>query len=118
MFFLTNRSTFLPWGSTWLRCAHTSLGPPMWASVARGDANVRVEKTTCPESPPAITAAEFLVLFERCMTSGLKARMVISHAARCQAITVMSSLPASTETTTAVLPPSLPPSAPASAPTS
>jgi hypothetical protein len=79
---------------------HTSLGPPTWASVARGDANVRVEKTTCTQPPPAVTAAEFLALFHHCMASGLKARMVTSHAAGCQAITVTCNLPASTETTT------------------
>jgi hypothetical protein len=72
----------------------------MWASVARGDANGRVEKTTCTESssPPAVAAADFLALFKRCMASGLKARMVINHAAGCQAITVTCNLPASAET--------------------
>jgi hypothetical protein len=72
----------------------------MWVSVARGDVNVLVEKTTCTESLPAITAAEFLALFERCMVSGLKACMVISHAAGCQAITVTCNLPAPTMTAT------------------
>jgi hypothetical protein len=79
---------------------NTSLGPPTWASVARGDVYARVEKTTCIEPPPAVTAAEFSALFERCMASGLKAHMVISHAARCQAINVMCSLPVPAKTAT------------------
>jgi hypothetical protein len=78
---------------------HTSLGPPMWASVASGEACARMEKNTCPGS--VVTAAEFAALYERCMVSGLKARLVISHAAGCQAITVSCSLPVPAETAAA-----------------
>jgi hypothetical protein len=78
---------------------HTSLGTPMWASVAKGDVLTRVEKTTCPGQ--AVTAAEFSALYERCMASGLKAHLVVSHAAGCQAITVSCSIPVLAVTATA-----------------
>ncbi len=80
-------------------CPHTSQGPPTWASVASGEACARVEKNTCPGS--VVTAAEFSALYERCMASGLKARLVISHAAGCQAITVSCSLPVLAKTAAA-----------------
>jgi hypothetical protein len=78
---------------------HTSLGPPTWASVAKGDVLTCVEKTTCPG--PAVTAAEFSALYERCLASGLKARLVVSHAAGCQAIMVSCSIPVLAVTATA-----------------
>jgi hypothetical protein len=57
---------------------HTSLGPPTWASVTRGYVYTRVEEATCTGPPPAITAAEFSALFERCMASGLKAPWLLT----------------------------------------
>jgi hypothetical protein len=82
-------------------CPHTSLDPPTWASVARGDVYTRVEEATCTGPPPAITAAEFSWLFERCMASGLKARLVTNHMAGCQTITVTCTLPVTAENATA-----------------
>jgi hypothetical protein len=58
-----------------------------------------VEKTTCTDPLPAVTAAKFSALFDRCMVSGLKARWDISHAAGCQVINVSCSLPVTAETT-------------------
>jgi hypothetical protein len=67
--------------------------------MATGDVYARVEKT-CPGPPPAVTSAEFSELYESCMASGLKACLVISHAAGCQAITVSCSLPVPAMTAT------------------
>jgi hypothetical protein len=71
----------------------TSQGSPTWASVVRGEACPSVEKATCPGSQPAVTAADFSALYQRCMASGLKARTVISHAAGCQIFTVSCNIP-------------------------
>jgi hypothetical protein len=78
----------------------TSLGSPTWASVVRGEA--RREKPACPEPQPAvITAADFSALYQRCMASSLKARVIISHAAGCQVLTVSCSIPVPAVTDTA-----------------
>ncbi len=71
----------------------TSQGSPTWASVVRGEACPSVEKATCPRSQPAVTAADLSALYQRCMASGLKARVVISHAAGCQIFTVSCNIP-------------------------
>jgi hypothetical protein len=43
-----------------------------------------VEEPACYTTQPAVSIAEFSALYERCMASGLKARVVISHAAGAQ----------------------------------
>jgi hypothetical protein len=79
----------------------TSPGSPTWASMVRGDMGARGDESTCPRQPPAITAADFTVQYERCVATGLKACVVISHAAGCQVITISCNLPAPAKTSTA-----------------
>jgi hypothetical protein len=50
---------------------------PTWASVLRGEGSCVVENTR-PLQQPAITAADFTALYDRCSASGLKARVVFS----------------------------------------
>ncbi len=66
---------------------------PTWASVARGK-GARAVKQSCPVQQPAVIAADFTVLFDRCLASGLKARLIFSHAAGHQVLTVTCNLPA------------------------
>jgi hypothetical protein len=95
-----------PAGTAGSQLAHTSSRPstspgsPTWASMVRGEA--REGLPTCPGSQPAIvTAADFSVLYQRCVASGLKARVNISHIAGCQVLTVLCTIPAPAMTETA-----------------
>jgi hypothetical protein len=72
----------------------TSPGSPTWANVDRSNVDVRAAKPTCPRQQPAITPADFTALYDRCMSSGFKARITISHAAGNQVFTVSCNLPA------------------------
>ncbi len=72
----------------------TSPGSPTWANVARGNVNIRAAEHTCPSPQPAVTAADFTALYDRCMASSFKARITISHAAGNQVFTVLCNLPA------------------------
>ncbi len=51
-------------------------------------------KQSCPEQQPVVIAADFMALFDRCLASGLKARLIFSHAAGHQVLTVTCNLPA------------------------
>jgi hypothetical protein len=62
-----------------------------WASVVRGS----VEEPACFKPQPAVSTADFSALYEQCLASGLKARMVFNQAAGIQVITVTCSLPTS-----------------------
>ncbi len=55
-----------------------------------------VGEPACSRSAPSVSAADFSALYERCMKSGLKARVAFDHAAGRQTVTVMCTLPAST----------------------
>ncbi len=46
------------------------------------------------QQQPAVIAAEFTALFDRCLAFGLKARLVFSHATGHQVLTVTCNLPA------------------------
>jgi hypothetical protein len=73
--------------------------PPTWASVVRGGAATCVGEPASPRTtPPSASVADFLELYGRCMDSGLKARVAVSHATGSQTITLMCILPASTTT--------------------
>jgi hypothetical protein len=48
---------------------------PTWASVVRGEGTCAVQNP-CPLQQPAITAADFSVLYDRCSASGLKATLL------------------------------------------
>jgi hypothetical protein len=73
---------------------------PTLASVVRGEGS-RLVKTTPPLQQPAVIAADFTTLYDRCLASGLKARDVFSHAAGRQTLTVSCIFPAPAETTAA-----------------
>jgi hypothetical protein len=73
--------------------------PQPRGSVVRGAP--RRENPTCPRPPPAVCAADFTALYDYCLANGLKARIVISHAAGIQVLTVTCSIPAPTETAAA-----------------
>jgi hypothetical protein len=98
---------------------YNSPGAPTWASVVRGEGS-RTVKTTRPLQQPAVIAADFMALYDQCLASGLKARVVFSHAAGCQTLTVSCIFPAPAETAAAAgkhcrrcreaLPPPSPPS--------
>jgi hypothetical protein len=64
------------------------------------DCKDRGEKPACTGSQPAVTAADFSVLYQRCMVRGLKARVTVSHAAGCQVFTLSCNLPAPAMTNT------------------
>jgi hypothetical protein len=85
---LTNASSHL----------RTSLSSPTatWASVARGSG----VEPACYTTRPAVSIAEFSALYERCMASGLKAHVVISHATGAQTITLTCNMPASSAAAT------------------
>jgi hypothetical protein len=59
------------------------------------------EDPTCPRPPPAICAADVMALYDRCLANRPKARIVISHAAGVQVLTVTCSMPAPAETAAA-----------------
>jgi hypothetical protein len=73
-------------------CPPNSPDSPTWGSVARGE-GARAVKHSCPGQQPAVIAAEFTALFDRCLASGLKARLVFSHAAGHQVLTVSCNFP-------------------------
>jgi hypothetical protein len=50
-------------------------------------------KQSCPVQQPAVIAADFLALYNRCLASGLKARLNFSHSAGHQVLTVSCNLP-------------------------
>jgi hypothetical protein len=68
----------------------------MWASVVRGGMCASVEEPTCPTAQPAVSTADFSALYERCLASGFKARLMFSHAAGLQVFTVSCRLPTTT----------------------
>jgi hypothetical protein len=72
--------------------SYNSPGAPTWASVARGEGACAV-KNIRPLQQPAVSAEDFTALYERCLASGLKARVVFSHAAGCQTISVSCTFP-------------------------
>ncbi len=74
--------------------------PPPWASVARGE-GLRAVKSTRQKQQPAAIAADFTALYDWCLASGLKARVVFSHAAGRQTLTISCNFPAPAETTAA-----------------
>jgi hypothetical protein len=61
--------------------------------VVRGGECASVETPACPTPQPAVSSADFSALYERCMANGLKARVVFSHAAGLQVVTITCSLP-------------------------
>jgi hypothetical protein len=79
----------------------TSPGSPTWASVARGVAGVRAGEPSCPRQPPTVSAADFTELYDRCLASGLKARIIFNHAAGRQTLTVTCHLSSPAVTTAA-----------------
>jgi hypothetical protein len=62
-----------------------------WANVVRGGACARVEGPACPT--PAVSTPDFQSLYERCLASGFKARVIFNHVAGLQTATVSCSLP-------------------------
>jgi hypothetical protein len=50
-----------------------------------------------PTPQPAVSSADFSALSERCLASGLKARLMFSHAAGIQSVTLSCSLPTATK---------------------
>jgi hypothetical protein len=79
---------------------HSSPCAPTWASVVRGDGACAV-KSSSPAQQPAVLAAEFTALYDRCLASGLKARVVLNYAAGRQTFTVSCSFPVPAETSAA-----------------
>jgi hypothetical protein len=77
----------------------TSPGSLTWANVARG--TVRAGESTCPRHQPAVTASDFTALYDRCLASGLKARVTFNYAAGTQVLTVSCNLPAPAASSTA-----------------
>jgi hypothetical protein len=73
----------------------------MWESVARGDVGAREGESTCPRHQPAVTAADFMALYDRCLASGLKACVVCSYIVGHQTLTVTCHLPVPAVTTAA-----------------
>jgi hypothetical protein len=73
---------------------------PTWASMVRGEGLCVVENTR-PLQQPAVTAADFTALYDRCSASGLKARVVFSHTAGHQTLTLSCTFPAPAEFTAA-----------------
>jgi hypothetical protein len=65
---------------------------PMWASMVRGAP--RGGDPTCPRPLPAVCAADFMALYDRCLAGGIKARLVISQTAGVQTLTITCSIPA------------------------
>ncbi len=61
---------------------NSSRPPPHlpWASVVRGGVCASVEEPTCPSPQPGVSTADFSALYERCLESGYKARLMFSHA--------------------------------------
>ncbi len=57
-------------------------------------------KSSSPAQQPAIIAAEFTALYDRCLASSLKAHVVFNHTAGCQMLTVSCSFPVPAETST------------------
>jgi hypothetical protein len=72
--------------------SYNSPGAPTWASVARGEGACTV-KNIRPLQQPAVSAADFTALYERCLVSGLKACVVFSHAAGCQTLSLSCTFP-------------------------
>jgi hypothetical protein len=70
-----------------------SLVLPTWANVVRGDVWACVEGPVCPTPQPEVSSADFSAFYERCLASGLKARVVFGHAAGLLVVTVTCSLP-------------------------
>ncbi len=60
--------------------------PPSWASIVQGDAHAA--------APPAISRQDFLALYERCITSGLRSRIVFRHQAGSHEISISCRLSA------------------------
>jgi hypothetical protein len=96
----------LIWGSRrasragWVPAAKFFLAPPppvsptaTWASVVRGGVCASVEEPACFTPQPAVSTVDFSALYERCLASGLKGRVVYSHATGIQFVTVTCSLP-------------------------
>jgi hypothetical protein len=73
---------------------------PTWASVVRGEGS-RTVKSTRPPQQPAVIAADFTALYDRCLASGFKARVVFSYAAGRQTLSVSCIYPAPAETAAA-----------------
>jgi hypothetical protein len=71
------------------------VGEPAGASVVRGGLATCVGEPACPRPPPSVSAADFSALYERCMESGLKARVAFNYVAGLQTVTVTCILPAS-----------------------
>ncbi len=59
-----------------------------------------MEEPACYTTQPAVSIVDFSALYERCMASGLKERVVISHAAGAQTITLTCNMPASSAAAT------------------
>jgi hypothetical protein len=66
---------------------------PMWASVVRGEGSCVVENT-CLQQQPAVTTADFTALYDRCLASGLKARVVFSYVDGHQTLSISCTFPA------------------------
>jgi hypothetical protein len=80
-----------------------SYNPPRahtWASVVRGEGMCPVENPH-PLQQPAVTAADFSALYDRSSASGLKPRVVFSHAAGHQMLSIICTFPAPAEITAA-----------------
>jgi hypothetical protein len=80
--------------------SHISPCAPTWASVVRGE-GARAAKTSRPSQQPAVIAAEFTALYDQCLASGLRARVVFNHVDGQQTMTVSCSFPAPAETSAA-----------------
>jgi hypothetical protein len=72
-----------------------------WASVVRGSE----DEPARFKPQPAVSTAEFSALYERCLASGPKARVVFSHAAGMQTVTITCSLPTTSATDATVVRP-------------
>jgi hypothetical protein len=71
------------------------------ATVVRGGASAKVGEPPRSRPLPAVSTVDFSALYEHCLASGFKARVVFSYAAGVQVINMSCSLPTSTMTAAA-----------------
>jgi hypothetical protein len=91
-----SRAGWVPAVSSFSSPPPTSLVLHTWASMVRGNVCASMEGPVCPTPQPAVSTADFSVLYEHCLASGLKACVVFSHAAGLKVVTVTCSLPTTT----------------------
>jgi hypothetical protein len=71
----------------------TSRASPTWAGVVRGGVGTSLGEPAVSRPLPPVCAADFSALYDRCMQSGLKARVSFNHAAGLQTVTLTCILP-------------------------